>query len=52
MTDSGEVRPHTRADADRLALTVWLGGAHEVVGCVARTARMLASDVRGVCDYL
>lgn len=42
-----EVRPHTRADADRLALTVWLGGAHEVVGCVARTARMLASDVRG-----
>lgn len=36
-----EVRPHARADADRLALTCWIGGAHEHAGCVARTGRWL-----------
>ena len=27
-----EVRPHTRLDVDRLAMTVWIGGAHSASG--------------------
>ena len=29
-----EVPPHTRRDVDRLAVTVWLGGAHSGAGLV------------------
>jgi len=27
-----EVKPHTRRDVDRLAMTVWIGGAHNAAG--------------------
>lgn len=27
-----EVRPHTRSDIDRVAMTLWIGGAHDVRG--------------------
>jgi len=27
-----EVRPHTRRDVDRLAMTIWIGGAHDAGG--------------------
>ena len=27
-----EVRPHTRGDVDRVAMTMWIGGAHSARG--------------------
>jgi len=36
-----EVRPHTRTGIDRVALTVWLGGAHDVKGFMRHCGRMV-----------